>query len=351
MKILVTGSSGHLGEALVRTLRATDHTVVGLDITASPFTNVVGSVADRAVVERVMRGVDAVLHTATLHKPHVATHSAQAFVDTNVTGTLALLEAAVANRVRAFVFTSTTSAFGDALVPSPGEPAAWITESTRPIPKNIYGVTKTAAEDVCALFHRDHRLPCLILRTSRFFPEDDDHAETRQAYDAVNLKVNEYLYRRVDIEDAVSAHLLALERAPAIGFARYIISATTPFVPDDAAALRTDAPRVLADANTGLRSGVSAARLADVSRHRSRVRQRTRAHRTELAAALRLRIHPRAFCAPTRTRAARWLARWATRDITRNASLRAAPGIAPSGNRSARAPKAAGRGATRIPHG
>jgi len=246
MKILVTGSAGHLGEALIRTLRASDHIPVGVDITPSPFTSIVGSVADRAVVARAMRGVDAVLHTATLHKPHVATHSTQAFVDTNVTGTLALLEAAVTNRVRAFVFTSTTSAFGDALVPSPGAPAAWITESTTPIPKNIYGVTKTAAEDVCALFHRDHRLPCLILRTSRFFPEDDDHAETRQAYDAINLKVNEYLYRRVDIEDAVSAHLLAVERAPSIGFGRYIISATTPFRPDDAATLRTDAQSVVA---------------------------------------------------------------------------------------------------------
>ena len=246
MKVLVTGSAGHLGEALMRTLPSTNHTAVGLDITPSPFTHIVGSIADRALVERAMRGIDAVMHTATLHKPHVATHTPQAFVDTNVTGTLALLEAAVANRVGAFVFTSTTSAFGDALVPAPGESAAWITESTVPIPKNIYGVTKTAAEDVCALFHRDHALPCLILRTSRFFPEDDDHAETRRAYDAVNLKVNEYLYRRVDVEDAVSAHLLALERAPAIGFGRYIVSATTPFAREDTAALRTDAPRVLA---------------------------------------------------------------------------------------------------------
>ncbi len=58
-----------------------------------------------------MRGVTHVLHAATLHKPHVATHSRQEFVDTNVTGTLNLLEAAVANEVRSFVFTSTTSTF------------------------------------------------------------------------------------------------------------------------------------------------------------------------------------------------------------------------------------------------
>jgi UDP-glucose 4-epimerase len=246
VRILVTGSSGHLGEALMRSLRSTNHTAVGLDVVASPFTTFVGSIAERAVVERAMRDVEAVLHTATLHKPHIVTHGAQAFIDTNVTGTLALLEAAASVRVRAFVFTSTTSAFGDALSPSADEPAAWITEDTVSIPKNIYGVTKTAAEDLCALFHRDHALPCVILRTSRFFPEDDDHAETRTAYDAMNLKVNEYLYRRVDIQDAVDVHLLALEHAPRIGFARYIVSATSPFKRADVAELRADAPRVLA---------------------------------------------------------------------------------------------------------
>jgi nucleoside-diphosphate-sugar epimerase len=87
-----------------------------------------------------------------------------------------------------------------------------VTEEVEPVPKNIYGVTKTAAEDVCELFHRRMGLACLILRTSRFFPEEDDHAGTRQAYDDDNLKVNEFLYRRVDIEDVVSAHLLALRR-------------------------------------------------------------------------------------------------------------------------------------------
>ena len=104
-----------------------------------------------------------------------------------------------------------------------------------PVPRNVYGVTKTAAEDLCELVHRDHGLPCLILRTSRFFPEADDRDDVRAAYDDLNLKVNELLYRRVDLEDVVGAHRLALERAPALGFGRYIISATTPFAPDDLA--------------------------------------------------------------------------------------------------------------------
>lgn len=246
MRILVTGSSGHLGEGLMRTLPGAGHEGVGLDALAGPFTTVVGDVADRGVVRAALAGVDAVVHAATLHKPHVGSHSRQAFVDTNVTGTLNLLEEAVAAGVSRFVFTSTTSAFGRALTPGDRAPAAWITEDVVPVPRNVYGVTKTSAEGLCELVHRDQGLPVLILRTSRFFPEQDDRDDVRAAYPDANLKVNELLYRRVDLQDAVDAHLLALDRAPAIGFDRYIISATTPFTRDDARALHADAPAVVA---------------------------------------------------------------------------------------------------------
>ncbi|HSW25776.1 MAG TPA: NAD(P)-dependent oxidoreductase [Burkholderiaceae bacterium] len=244
MRILVTGSAGHLGEALMRTLQGSEHDALGVDVLPSAYTQRVGSIADREFVRACMPGVQAVLHAATLHKPHVATHARQAFVDTNITGTLNLLEEAAAAGVAAFVFTSTTSAFGRALVPPAGEPAAWITESVVPVPKNIYGATKVAAEDLCELMHRDRGLPCIVLRTSRFFPEGDDDEHARAAYDGDNLKVSEFLYRRVDIEDVVDAHLLALDRAREIGFGRYIISATTPFSRDDLAELRRDLPAV-----------------------------------------------------------------------------------------------------------
>jgi nucleoside-diphosphate-sugar epimerase len=245
MKILVTGSAGHLGEALMRTLRARKIDAVGLDVLDSPFTDIVGSIADRVVVDRAMRGITDVLHAATLHKPHVVSHSRQDFVDTNVSGTLNLLEAATANRVRAFIYTSTTSTFGDALTPPRGAPATWITEDVVPIPKNIYGVTKVAAEDLCQLFHRNQKLPCLVLRTSRFFPEGDDVPELREAWDDTNLKINELLYRRVDVEDVVSAHFCALEKAASLGFGRFIVSATSPFSSADTAALGVDAPPVV----------------------------------------------------------------------------------------------------------
>ena len=242
---MVTGSAGHLGEALVRVLRDGGHDVTGVDLRPSPYTAVVGSVADRALVRRCMAGTDAVLHAATLHKPHVGSHSKQAFVDTNVTGTLTLLEEAAQAGAGGFVFTSSTSAFGRALTPAPGEPAAWITEDVVPRPRNIYGVTKTAAEDLCELVHAEHGLPVIVLRTSRFFPEGDDNDDVRSAHADANVKANEFLYRRVDVADVAAAHLLAMERAAEIGFGKYIVSATTPFTPGDLADLRDDAPAVV----------------------------------------------------------------------------------------------------------
>ncbi len=245
MTILVTGSAGHLGEAVLRTLQARNVPARGIDLKASPFTDVVGSIVDPGFVRRQMDRVSAVIHTATLHKPHVATHSKQDFVDTNVSGTLNLLEAAVAAGVRRFVFTSTTSAFGSQLRAGAGEAAVWVTEDLPAVPKNIYGTTKQMAETLCELFFRERALPVVVLRTSRFFPEDDDDPAMRSAYPLENAQANELLYRRLDIADAVSAHLLAVDRAPKIGFARYIVSATSPFEQRHLATLARDAAGVV----------------------------------------------------------------------------------------------------------
>jgi len=227
-------------------------------------------------------------------------------VDTNVSGTLNLLEEAVAAKTKSFIFTSTTSAFGDALTPPAGAPAAWITEDVTPIAKNIYGVTKLAAENLCQLFRRKFGLLCLVLRTSRFFPEADDSKDVRENYVDANIKANEFLYRRVDVADIVDAHLRAIDKAPTIGFGRYIISATTPFSRDDLPALRSDAPSVLrrlfpAYAEEYARRGW---RMFDTI---DRVYVNDRTPRTRLATTLRLRLCARAparkrgFPQPART--------------------------------------------------
>lgn len=245
MKILITGSSGHLGEAICRTLIKRSIDFIGIDIKEGNYTTHVGTISEREFVKKVIKDVDYILHTATLHKPHVVTHSKQEFIDTNISGTLNLLEEARLNKVKGVIYTSTTSTFGDMLTPSEGEPSIWIIETTKSIPKNIYGVTKNAAEDLCQLFYRNHKLPCLILKTSRFFPEEDDKKQLRELYEDLNIKANEYLYRRVDIEDVVSAHLLALNHVNSIGFRKYVISSTSPFGKEDLMDLHIDAPKVV----------------------------------------------------------------------------------------------------------
>lgn len=243
MNILITGSSGHLGTALSIVLKKSDHKIIGTDINPGPHTHYIGPLNDKVFAQQCMHNVDVVFHTATLHKPHIVTHSQQDFVDTNITGTLNLLEAAQQERVKSFIFTSTTSTFGDAMKST--DSAVWVTEKLVPQPKNIYGVTKIAAENLCQLFYRNYQLPCLILRTSRFFAEADDNKALRDQYVDANIKANELLYRRVDIQDVVDAHLLAMEKATEIGFGKYIISGTTPFKRSDLKELFTKAPEVL----------------------------------------------------------------------------------------------------------
>ncbi|HWB31329.1 MAG TPA: NAD(P)-dependent oxidoreductase [Vicinamibacterales bacterium] len=246
MRVLLTGSSGWLGRHLAPRLRAAGHAVVGLDVAPGVDTHVIGSVADAALVDRTFarHGIDAVVHAGARHKPDIARVPAQAFVDVNVTGTLNLLTAAVAARHDRFVLTSTTSLMiSEEIRQDDGDAAAWLDEDFGPIaPRNIYGVTKLAAEGLCRLHHLQHGLPCIVLRTGRFFPEDDD---TIRDVAGVNLKANEFLFRRLTVEDAADAHVTALARAPALGFDTFIVSAPVPFARSDAHALKRDAAAVV----------------------------------------------------------------------------------------------------------
>lgn len=245
MKVLVTGSSGHLGEAIIRLLIDRNIEYSGLDLKSSKYTTHLGSLTDRQFVKDSVKDVNAIIHTATLHKPHIVTNSKTDFIETNLLGTLNLLEEASLNDIQSFIYSSTTSTFGDMLKPKTGDPAIWITERITSIPKNIYGVTKLAAEDLCHLFYRNNNLPCVILKIARFFQEEDDDIGVSSSYDDLNSKANELLYRRVDIEDAAIAHILAMAKAPGLGFNKYIISATSPFTIDDLSDLTIDAQSVV----------------------------------------------------------------------------------------------------------
>ena len=246
MRVLLTGSSGWLGRFLAPRLRADGHHVVGFDVAPGADTEVIGSVADRALVERAFadHGVDAVVHAAALHKPDIARYPAAAFAQVNVEGTRNLLEAASAAGCSRFVFTSTTSLMISEAVHSGAlEAAVWFTERFAPLaPRNVYGASKLEAERVCERHQRETGLPVVVLRTGRFFHEEDD---THRDLSGPNRKANELLHRRMTVEDAAEAHVAALARAPEIGFGTFIVSAPPPFVPEECGELLRDAAAVV----------------------------------------------------------------------------------------------------------
>lgn len=247
---LLTGSSGWLGQFLAPRLQQEGYEVIGLDVAAGNHTSVIGSVSDRSLIDSIFAdyGIDVVVHCGALHKPDIARYSRQAFMDVNVSGTLNLLEAASAAGHDRFVFTSTTSLMISkqvrAGIRGGAQLAFWLDEEFGPIrPRNIYGVTKHAAEQLCQLFSDDHGLDVAILRTARFFPEDDDSVNVPHG---ANLKANEFLNRRLTVEDAAEAHIAALDRIKGKGCRTYVISAATPFHRDDSRSLVSDAPAVIA---------------------------------------------------------------------------------------------------------
>ncbi len=228
MRVLLTGSSGRVGGAIGALLSA-DHSVIGLDRVPGTFTTHVGNLNDRGLMDELVADVDAVIHTASLHAPHVGRAADVSFVRTNVHGTQRLLAACLAHGVPRFVYTSTTSLYGHALVPH--DRAVFVTEDLLPRPRDIYDTTKIAAEEACREA-AGAELACISLRIARCFPEPVERIAVYR------------MHRGVDLRDVAEAHRLALV-APVHGFDVCNVSASSPFLPEDAEALLHDARAVI----------------------------------------------------------------------------------------------------------
>jgi nucleoside-diphosphate-sugar epimerase len=215
MKVLVTGASGQLGSVTVNHLKTHGHHVYGIDIIPSATTHELIDIKDKLSVEKVTVGFDAVIHTAALHGKHYElNYPREDFIETNITATLHLLNACVENKVSKFLYTSTTSIYGNALIDT--EKAVWVDELLVEKPRDIYDITKQTAEQLCKDFFYKEGLQTSVYRIGRFLPEDD------------NLKINHRLYRGLDERDGAEALRLGLDTA-FHDFEIFNISSGSPF--------------------------------------------------------------------------------------------------------------------------
>lgn len=230
MKILVTGSGGRVGRAIhIRLMR--DHDVVGFDRVPCSTAAFVGDIRDESLLVKALDEIEAVVHVAALHAPHVDMFSDDEFLGINVRATERFATLAAMRGVKHFVFTSTTALYGYASTP-PGR-AGWIVESVKPEPKTIYHRSKIEAEAALETVSSECDMAVTVLQMSRCFPERAD------------LMALYRLTRGIDYRDVANAHACAIDgRIP--GFSRFIISGDTPFTEPDCELLYKNAPQLFA---------------------------------------------------------------------------------------------------------
>ena len=230
-KILVTGSSGQLGKEIVKQLKQKGYDVLGIDMIEAETTHQLIDIREKEQINMITKGMDAIIHTAALHGKHFELNfPREEFIKTNIDGTFNLLNACVKNSIPKFLYTSTTSIYGKAMV-NP-EQAVWVDESLMPDPRDIYDITKLTAELLCRDYFEKEGIETTILRVSRFLPEDD------------NTKAIHRIYRGLDERDGAAAHILALEKQFKT-FEIYNISNESPFQKEDLKALITNPKEVM----------------------------------------------------------------------------------------------------------
>lgn len=231
MRILVTGSAGKLGSTTVQTLRQAGHHVTGIDLLESNTTDHFLDIQQLDSVIEFTVGYDAIIHTAALHGRHMdLNYIRQHFIDTNITGTLNLLNACVKNGIKRFLFTSTTSIYGNAMVND--EKAVWVTEELTIQPRDIYDITKQTCEELCRDFFKKEQIMTSVYRVGRFLPEPE------------NLMLNHRLYRGLDERDGAEALRLGVE-FNFTDFQIFNVSSGSPFEVDDLIELKSNPLQII----------------------------------------------------------------------------------------------------------
>ncbi len=176
MKILVTGGAGFIGSNFIRYVlgAGNGHTIINYDkltyagnlanldsVAEDPnYRFVRGDICDAAAVEAAMFGCEAVVHFAAESHVDRSIYEPAPVIETNVTGTFVLLEAARRNGLERFVHISTDEVYGDL------SPETIADEGSPLRPSSPYSASKAAADLLVGSFVRTYEFPALITRSS-----------------------------------------------------------------------------------------------------------------------------------------------------------------------------------------
>ncbi|MGD9941866.1 MAG: NAD-dependent epimerase/dehydratase family protein [Burkholderiaceae bacterium] len=165
---LVTGSSGCIGAAVARRLASQGRAVVGLDLVAPaeppPFAAVVGSLCDVHLIHRIFtqHRIERVVHCGGISSAAIAPTEPYLHCETNVFGTVHMLEASRIHGVKRFVYCSSTGAYGET-----GGVAVDETALLQPV--SVYGATKAACDALLRAYRLQHGLDGISLRIGRVY--------------------------------------------------------------------------------------------------------------------------------------------------------------------------------------
>lgn len=205
--ILVTGSEGLIGKALVENLKSKNYEVIEFDIKNNE------DVLDKSLVEEKIKSVNGVVHLAAVSRVITAYNDPENSVRTNILGTTNILESIRKLNPNCWmIFASSREVYG--------ETNGKIKENDQLNPLNVYGSTKLAGESICTSYRKNYSTETYIVRFSNVYGGKNDHPDRvipiflHQALNNLDITVNggEQMFDFVHLEDVVDGLSILIEK-------------------------------------------------------------------------------------------------------------------------------------------
>jgi nucleoside-diphosphate-sugar epimerase len=215
-RVLVTGASGKLGQAVIEELLAHDYEVVAADRRPPPLPRpevrfVEIELGDVGQVTTAMSGAQAVIHMGAIPGPN--RQADEVVFANNTCATFAVLQAAQLQGVHRAVIASSISALGPSFSPTPTTPLYAPVDEDHPLlGADAYALSKEVDERTAAMFHRRTGMAVAALRFS-FVARPDEVGESVAGVRRNPAGSSRTLWSYVDIRDAAAAARLSLEAA------------------------------------------------------------------------------------------------------------------------------------------